>query len=334
MPRILHDPTHSVSPNFEGPEWEYLRQCIIDAHPGNIPLTAKEAARQMREAWTQDNNARVAAWNAQVEQDRAERDRQVRKVKEAQRAPPRKEAEEQRGGAENQGPRLNPFDPTRRVSNWIEKRPAPYALNKIENLEYVELDYFTALRPSKDIRNDEDLSWEEMLEAKNMMLHFMKQSGVWPTAHAESLAAFFVALELHPRRFLTNGKKALLLYQRRVRCEWFRALERNEGFNIGLISDDLLRNIADEVNNRIWEREMDQIRDGIARAAFEMSSNRPPSKRHREWDYEPLNRTRSPSPSWAEPSRKRLRSCSPRPSHSVLPSRSPEKRRRYVSQSP
>jgi hypothetical protein len=26
----------------------------------------------------------------------------------------------------------------------------------------------------------------------------MAQSGVWPMAHAEALAAFFVALELHP----------------------------------------------------------------------------------------------------------------------------------------
>jgi hypothetical protein len=50
MPRILDDPTQAVSPNFEGPDWEFLRQAIIDAHPGGIPLTAEEAARQMREA--------------------------------------------------------------------------------------------------------------------------------------------------------------------------------------------------------------------------------------------------------------------------------------------
>ena len=44
-------------------------------------------------------------------------------------------------------------------------------------------------RFSKNIRNDEDLSWEEMLEAKNTMLHFMWQSKAWPQAHTESLAA-------------------------------------------------------------------------------------------------------------------------------------------------
>ncbi len=270
MSRILNDPTQAVSPNFEGPEWEFLRQAIINTHPGNIPLTAEEAIRQLREAWTQDNDSRVAAWNAQLKKDRTEqdkKDRQAREVEEARRAQLEKEAEEQRREAEKKKPRLNPFDPTRRISKWIELRPASYALNKINNLEYVELDYFTALRPSKDIRNDEDLSWEEMLEAKNTMLHFMAQSGLWPTAHAESLKAFFVALERHHRRLLTNGKKALLLYQSRVRREWFDALARDEGFNIGLISDNLVRNIADEVNDRIWEEKIDQVRTHGAQIA-------------------------------------------------------------------
>ncbi|KAI9465201.1 hypothetical protein BJY52DRAFT_1209627 [Lactarius psammicola] len=198
MPRILNDPTQAVSPNFEGPEWEFLRQAIIKTHLGNIPLTAEEAARQLREAWTKDNDTRVAAWNVQLEKDQAERDkrdRQAREVEEARRA--------------------------KLENEWIEPRPAPYALNKINNLEYVELDYFTALRPSKNIRNDGDLSWEEMLEAKTVMLHFMAQFGLWPTAHAVTLKAFFVALERHPRR-----------------REWFHALARNEGFNIELINDD------------------------------------------------------------------------------------------------
>ncbi len=82
-----------------------------------------------------------------------------------------------------------------------------------------------ALRPSRTIRNNEDLSWEEMLQAKNTMLHFMAKSAVWPMANAESLAAFFIALELHPRVLQINGKKALLLYQSQARREWFDALK-------------------------------------------------------------------------------------------------------------
>jgi hypothetical protein len=58
-----------------------------ESHPGEVPLTAEEVARQMREAWTQDDDARVAAWNTQCKKDRAEKnqqDRQVREVMEAQ----------------------------------------------------------------------------------------------------------------------------------------------------------------------------------------------------------------------------------------------------------
>jgi cell division protein ZapA (FtsZ GTPase activity inhibitor) len=109
------------------------------------------------------------------------------------------------------------------------------------------------LRPSKQIRNDEDLSWEEMLDVKNTMLHFMAKSGVWLVEHAESLAALFVALELHPRNRQMNGKKTLMLYQSHVQREWFDALKRDEGFNIELIQDNLLQAIAEEVNNRVQE---------------------------------------------------------------------------------
>ncbi|KAH9056233.1 hypothetical protein EDB87DRAFT_1543927, partial [Lactarius vividus] len=168
------------------------------------------------------------------------------------------------------------------ISDWIEARPAPYAVNRLNNLKYVELNYFTtkgcneasadvgsvvsqdtlaftqldgtiivrplaAVHSSRNIRNDEDLSWEEMLQGKNIMLRYMAKSTMWPQAHAQSLAAFFVALELHPRTVQPNGKCALLLYQSRARQEWFAALKRNEGFNIEHIGEPLLREAADEI---------------------------------------------------------------------------------------
>ena len=140
------------------------------------------------------------------------------------------------------------FDPDWAVNEMIDPKPAPYALGKVRNLEYIKLDYFTirgcreaqmdnyksishdtltftqledtiaicplaSLCPSKHTRNDEDLSWEEMLGAKNMMLSFMAKLGVWPIPHMESLAVFYINLELHPRAGNALGKWALLLYQ-------------------------------------------------------------------------------------------------------------------------
>ena len=298
MPQIINDPALAACPSFESPEWDFLRQTMINAHPGPPPLTAEEATQRLRDAWARDNENRVATWNAQQNEIRAaeaERERLAREEEAAHQAQRDKEAENQRRETEKKKPKLNPFNPNQQVSSWIEPRPATYALNKINTLEYVELDYFTvrgcneaavdsnrsigldtlgfaqvddaiAIRPlaaqkiSKNIRNDEDLSWEEMLEAKNTMLHFMAQSGIWPIAHAESLAAFFVALELHPRRLQANGKTTLLLYQSRVRLEWFNALKRDEGFNIEIISEELLRSYAEIVSNAVRKREMDQVR--------------------------------------------------------------------------
>jgi hypothetical protein len=196
MPRIIEDPTRTICPSFQDPEWEFLRETMITAHQGDQPLTAEEAAEQMKEAWTRENQRKVAAWNIQLEQDRAEQDEQdraAREDEEARRALREGEAEEQRREAERKRPKLNNFDPDRLVSKWIEPRPAPYAITKLDSLEHVELDYFTirgcqeaavdvdrsisldtltlsqvgdtiamrplaSLRPSKNIRSDEELS--------------------------------------------------------------------------------------------------------------------------------------------------------------------------------
>ena len=298
MPRIIEDPTRAVCPNFEHAEWDFCRQPMIEAHMGDHPLTLEEAAQRMKDAWTRVNDLKVAAWNAQREQDREEqegRDRLVQEEEDARRDQQQREAEEQRREVERKKPKIGEFNEDREVCEWIEPRPAQYALNKINNLEYVELDYFTikgcreattdtnksisqdtlaftqvegniairplaAIRPSKHIRNDHDLNWEEMMDAKNTMLNYMALSGVWPEAHAKSVAYLFYALDTHPRKAQPNGKQALVTYQSRVRREWFDALKRGDGFNIGKIRESLLVRIAEEIDKEIQDRNMEQVR--------------------------------------------------------------------------
>ena len=293
MPRIVYDPTHAVCPSFEDPEWEFLRQSMVNAHPGVDPLTMEEAAQQMKDAWARENQRKVDAWNVQQQEDRAvqgEQERVARETEEARQAQQEVEAEEIRKEADRKKPKLNSFNQERQIEKWVEARPAAYALNKLSNLEYVELDYFTprscrdatadanrsashdtltfsqvgetfamrplaALRPSKHIRNDEELSWEDMMDAKNIMLHFMAKTGVWQEEHTVCIATFYVNLDCHPRKGQDNGKQALLLYQSRARREWFDALKRGEGFNLALIQEDLLRSLAEEVNNARQARE-------------------------------------------------------------------------------
>ena len=237
MPRIENDPTREVCPNFEAQEWGYMRQILINAHEGPQPLTVEEATQRLKDTWAQEWDRRVAQWNVQLGQDNADLEEQARQAnieEEGRRDQQEREVEEQRREAEKRKPKLNDFDSNRAVDSWIEPRPSAYAINKINTLEYVELDYFTkhgcseatrdanssashdtfgftqvegtmALRPigatqraSKNIRNDEDLSWEEMLFARNNMLGCIAKSGVWSDRHALNLASFYVVLEAHP----------------------------------------------------------------------------------------------------------------------------------------
>ena len=68
-------------------------------------------------------------------------------------------------------------------------------------------------KPSRHICMEEDLSWEEMLDARNFLLHFMDKAGTWPHTYMESVAAFCFNLEVHLRKLQKNGKRALIVYQ-------------------------------------------------------------------------------------------------------------------------
>ena len=296
MQRIAEDPTRAACPSFEDPGWGFLRQSMIAAHQGAQPLTDADAAQQMKETWARENELKIVAWNAQLERDRleqAEQDRLAREEEDVRRAQQDREAEEQRAEAEEKKPRPNSFDAERPIDRWVEPRPSSYALGRVRAWEYVELDYFTAKgcrdaaeadrstghdtlaltqlggtiaigplasKPSRHVRMDEDLSWEEMLDARNILLHFMNKAGTWPRAHIESIAAFFFNIEVHPRKQQKNGKKTLIVYQARARREWFDALQRKQGFNIALIHEDLLRSYADEVNDSVRDRDFEQVR--------------------------------------------------------------------------
>ena len=75
MPCIATDPTWATCPSFKDPEWEFLRQSMVDAHQEDAPLTIDEATHQMKKAWNRENRRKVLAWNAQLEQDKAEQDK-------------------------------------------------------------------------------------------------------------------------------------------------------------------------------------------------------------------------------------------------------------------
>jgi hypothetical protein len=206
-----------------------------------------------------------------------------------------KEEEDTKREAERKKPKINDFDPDTIVPAYIAPRPSGYAINKLKNLQYVELDYFTikgcneaqherettsnhdtlgltridnvamfqpisSLKPSKSIRRDEELSWDEMVVAKNKMIELMAESGVWPNAHIKATMMLFVELENHPTRLQHLGNRIMVTYAARVRRQWFDMLEQNRGFNLGKIGVDLLRNIMDEVRDKARQNEIAEVR--------------------------------------------------------------------------
>lgn len=62
MQRIVNDPNLAVCPSFEGPEWEVMKQLAVNAHQGDVPLTLADAAQQMKDIWSRENQRKIAAW--------------------------------------------------------------------------------------------------------------------------------------------------------------------------------------------------------------------------------------------------------------------------------
>ena len=69
MPCILDGPNWVVCLSFKDPEWEFLSQSTVNGHQGNHPITLEEAAQQMKDTWSHENQCKIAAWDNQVMQD-------------------------------------------------------------------------------------------------------------------------------------------------------------------------------------------------------------------------------------------------------------------------
>jgi len=297
MPPLMSDPSTDVCPPYGDEEYEDIREALIVRHNGNPPMMTEEAVGKLQAAWQKTHEKKITQWNQQLDEERqrqADEAQRTEEEAEHRRVQLEKENEEKRKEIERKKPKINTFDPHRTIGSFIVPRPSAFALNKLDSLDYVELDYFTtcgcknahaehelstnhntyglmslgdslalqplsSLKPSKGVWRDEDLSWDEMVIAKNNMLHFMSVSTLWPTAHMECIAKFYYALETHPIRQTTHGNRIITAYGGRARRQWFDALKRNDGFNLAKIDPDLMKSIADEIKDTIRDEELTAV---------------------------------------------------------------------------
>ena len=161
--------------------------------------------------------------------------------------------------------------------------PAQYAMDKIKNLEYVDLWYFTtegildaskvthtvaddtfgllhtdlglmfqqvkATRASCNVLKDEQLSWDQIATARHKIIN---TASCWPEKYRMALAKFFMNLEA----FKANGTnpRSLILYQAAVRRHWHTALKGSgKPFNLANINEGLLLKLENQIRDQEHE---------------------------------------------------------------------------------
>lgn len=308
MARIASDPAFDIQPDFSSPTFEGLRVHII----GGTQTTHDEVANELVTAWQQDRDLRVTAWKRQVDEDAelaADAARAVQKQADQEHLCLEHEAEAELREAEKKKPKINDFQTGTAIGDTLTPRPSQYAIHKLKSLKYVELWYFSpdgckvtaddaktntedtfglakvddfiALKPvasfkaSRKAIQDHNLEWRQFDLAKNsFLLHINKLK--WPEKHQRALTMFFMNIVAHPYRSEHFGEQALLLYAARVCRDWHDTLVLNNAFDISIFNLTLLKNMSEEVWNKVWHESLIEVSSSLVVAHHNTASNSTP----------------------------------------------------------
>lgn len=182
-------------------------------------------------------------------------------------------------GTVNKEPIVVDFDPESKIPDRLPQKAARFAVERVQNIDWVQLHYFTkegteeaandpaillnnslqlvetengfslqhtkSAKPAKNVVEDEDLTWSQLLSARHNLI---KATTGWPEKHKMAHAYFFVRLEELKAAGL--DEKALVLYQAATRKRWHAALKgEGEPFNISNINFTLLADFQNKVRD-------------------------------------------------------------------------------------
>ena len=267
------NPTADVEPNFEEDHWEGARTAIMGGGK-----TAEEANEILRQAWKGRHERDLGIWNEHLQQLQQEggEDEQIPEV-----IPEHEEL------AETEMPDwLDKPTPS-----FLDIKPACNILKRLEKKEFIELWHFTAegcrnaaavdlaspdetfglvntekgllfqnigasVSSAKTI-NDENLTWNQLTEAKTRMIGCLKDCK-WKSYEIEQLMMFYLGLDVHLMHSRPYGLDAIMRYQDRVQRDWTARLSNGDPYRISEINDDLMKEIRDEIRNE------DQARNNIS----------------------------------------------------------------------
>ncbi|KAE9395166.1 hypothetical protein BT96DRAFT_1044961 [Gymnopus androsaceus JB14] len=259
--RITRDPTQDIVPDYNNdPDWnDFVDSCVT-------------------------NTRTLQAWEAQLEVDRREEEICLRTAEETQKQL-EKEAEKEKAEEEKKCFRPPPMDQKASVPTNPQASPLPFALEKMQKYDYVELWYFgmegceearlnsfvdsttgysfsaigedaatVALRPLSTLTKlskaipDDLLSFTQLSIAKTLYVQTMTELG-WPADYCRAWAHFYTILENH--RFgcyEPHGEQVLVKYHAQVKRDWHRLiLAKKAVFNVAIINEELIARIEDDV---------------------------------------------------------------------------------------
>jgi len=279
MVSLDKNPSLDTPPNFKATEYAIIRQALIvqNQTEGN-ELDDEGAVKLLLDAWNEERRARQVAWDeaaAEEERERAEAEAERLREEDETRKTEKKKKEDK-------FPPLTPGLPPPMGSGF---RPCQKAITKLENLEFVDMWFFTfaGCQVTKDaalldedgtlsltqengniqlrrststasykhlIIPDEQLTWKDLLQAKNVFLEYITKGG-WPTPYLQMFTDFYCKLELRSelRQAHGHGEKTLILYHARARREWFDSVRRKAPFDISTIHEPWMT----EAHKEIWD---------------------------------------------------------------------------------
>ena len=136
MPRLTTDPSNEACPDYEVKEWEIVHQALVAGHQIQAELLTNEGAiEQLKIIWQMQHNRKVTQWIQEREEDQVAEDEHIslEREEEQRKAEKEKDEEECRKELDQKKLKLNNFNPSWCINNWIATQPSTFALNKLQS---------------------------------------------------------------------------------------------------------------------------------------------------------------------------------------------------------
>ncbi|KAH9916494.1 hypothetical protein B0H21DRAFT_851814 [Amylocystis lapponica] len=296
------DPNTLVPPDYALPGYAAARQPLIANG-----MTDEQAVACLVVAWTAANDQDKVTWQAQLDATAAAAAQRAQELAEAEQqralevAQEAEQAQKDEARKHRDKYRPIPMRPTPRADLVLA---APYALKRLEKALYLELYYYTnvgldaanlavssldddvmtmqrgedgiaswvpavAAKAAKSVVDDQDLTWEQIMEAVPRFITAM-ESARWDPPRVEMLARFWGALQLHPFKRSRDplDTRTLIVYQAEQRKRWHQAISTTEGaWDLSALNEEIML----ETRDRVYRIDRNRKDDARVRARFPFS---------------------------------------------------------------